>query len=138
MQEKNNKKCPYIKGISIINPDDVEREYLMFCVDYAIQNDFNHIQITGPIHDSVKGNIDGMVFYKKYAIFNDEKDEAVIEAEKMLKEIKALEKEIDKDNYQKLYLKFRNLDYVAKLWKELAYILHHYVKYFETGNPAFE
>ena len=54
----------------------------MFCVDYAIQNDFNHIQITGPIHDSVKGNIDGMVFYKKYAIFNDEKDEAVIEAEK--------------------------------------------------------
>lgn len=78
MQEKNNKKCPYIKGISIINPDDVEREYLMFCVDYAIQNDFNHIQITGPIHDSVKGNIDGMVFYKKYAIFNDEKDEAYV------------------------------------------------------------
>ena len=65
---------PQVKGISIVNPDDVERNYLLFCVDYAIKNGFNHIQITGPIHDGVKGNVDGMTFNKKYSEFNYEKD----------------------------------------------------------------
>lgn len=63
-----------LRGISIVNPDEVERNYLLFCVDYAIKNNYNHIQITGPIHDPVKGNIDGMTFSVKYAEFNDEKD----------------------------------------------------------------
>ena len=63
-----------VKGISIVNPDEVEREYLLFCIDYAINNGFNHVQITGPIHDGVKGNIDGMTFNRKYAQFNGEKD----------------------------------------------------------------
>ena len=68
----------YIKGISIINPDEVEEKYYFKCIDYAAQNDYNHIQITGPIHDTVKGNIDGMIFNKKYARFNDEKDSVYI------------------------------------------------------------
>lgn len=63
-----------IKGISIINPDEVERNYYLYCIDYAIKNGFNHIQITGPIHDHVKGNIDGMTFNRKYSQFNDEKN----------------------------------------------------------------
>lgn len=63
-----------VRGISIINPDEVERNYYLRCIDYAIKNDYNHIQITGPIHDHVKGNIDGMIFYDKYAEFNDQKD----------------------------------------------------------------
>ncbi len=63
-----------VKGISIVNPDEVERNYLLFCYDYAIKNGFNHIQITGPIHDDVKGNIDGMTFNRKYSEFNGEKD----------------------------------------------------------------
>ncbi len=63
-----------VRGISIINPDEVERNYYLRCIDYAIKNDYNHIQITGPIHDHVKGNIDGMIFYDKYAQFNDQKD----------------------------------------------------------------
>lgn len=63
-----------IKGISIINPDEVEEKYYNHCIDYAINNNYNHIQITGPIHDSVKGNIDGMILNKKYSQFNNEKD----------------------------------------------------------------
>ncbi len=63
-----------IKGISIINPDEVERDYYLYCIDYAIKNQYNHIQITGPIHDHVKGNIDGMTFSRKYSQFNDEKN----------------------------------------------------------------
>jgi len=56
-----------VRGISVVNPDEVERNYLLFCIDYAIKNNYNHVQITGPIHDPVKGNIDGMTFYKKYS-----------------------------------------------------------------------
>lgn len=68
----------YVKGISIVNPDEVERNYLMFCIDYAIKMGYNHVQITGPIHDHVKGNIDGMTFNRKYSQFNGEKDEAYV------------------------------------------------------------
>jgi len=63
-----------IKGISTLNPVDVERDYLMFTVDYAIREGFDHYQLIGPIHDGVKGNIDGMTFSRKYAQFNGEKD----------------------------------------------------------------
>lgn len=63
-----------IKGISTLNPVDVEREYYLYTVDYAIKHGFDHYQLIGPIHDGTKGNIDGMTFSKKYAQFNDEKD----------------------------------------------------------------
>jgi len=63
-----------IKGISVCNPVDIEREYLLYTVDYAINNGFDHIQFIGPIHNPVKGNIDGMTIYKKYSRFNDSKD----------------------------------------------------------------
>ena len=63
-----------IKGISVANPVEVERDYLLYTVDYAAKKGFDHIQIIGPIHDHVKGNIDGMVMYDKYSEFNNEKD----------------------------------------------------------------
>lgn len=63
-----------IKGISVSNPVDVEKDYLLFTVDYAAKNGFNHIQFIGPIHDHVKGNIDGMTLYRKYNQFNEGKD----------------------------------------------------------------
>ena len=63
-----------VRGISVVNPDEVERDYLLFCVDYAEKNNYNHIQITGPIHDPVKGNIDGMTYSVKYSRFNGEKN----------------------------------------------------------------
>ena len=63
-----------MKGISTLNPVDVERDYYLFTVDYAISHGFDHYQLIGPIHDQVKGNIDGMTFSKKYARFNGEKN----------------------------------------------------------------
>lgn len=68
-----------IKGISVANPVDVEKEYLLFAVDYAAEHGFNHIQFIGPIHNPVKGNIDGMTLYRKYSQFNVEKDSSYVE-----------------------------------------------------------
>ena len=63
-----------IKGITVCNPVDIDKDYLLFCVDYAAKIGMNHIQIVGPIHDVVRGNIDGMTPYRKYRIFDNEKD----------------------------------------------------------------
>ena len=68
-----------IKGISVLNPVDIEREYLNFTVDYAIKNGYDHFQFIGPIHDGVKGNIDGMTFSRKYSEFNGERDAKYVE-----------------------------------------------------------
>ncbi len=68
-----------LKGVSTINPWDVEKEYLDYTVDYAIAHGYEHYQLIGPIHDPVRGNIDGMTFSRKYAQFNDEKDAGYVE-----------------------------------------------------------
>ena len=69
-----------IKGISVCNPVEVEKKYLLYTVDYAGKLGFDHIQVIGPIHDGVKGNIDGMTPYRKYAQFNGTKDAAYVQA----------------------------------------------------------
>ena len=63
-----------IKGISVCNPVDIERDYLMYTVDYAIKHGIEHMQFIGPIHNPEKGNIDGMTIYRKYSCFNISKD----------------------------------------------------------------
>ena len=63
-----------IKGISVCNPVDIDRDYLLFAVDYAGKLGFDHIQVIGPIHDGLKGNIDGMTPYRKYSHFDNIKD----------------------------------------------------------------
>lgn len=68
------KKNYTVNGISISNPIDIDEDYLNMTVDYAIKNKYNHIQIVGPIHDNIKGNIDGMIEYVKYSKFNEFKD----------------------------------------------------------------
>ncbi len=67
-----------IKGLNICNPVDTDREYMLYAVEYAHKHGFNHIQFNGPIHNPVKGNIDGMLRYGKYADFNGGKDNAYI------------------------------------------------------------
>ena len=62
-----------IRGISVCNPVDLDPEYFLYTVDYAIENGIDHIQFIGPIHDYIKGNIDGMTPYRKYSQFNDSK-----------------------------------------------------------------
>ena len=68
------KKNFAVHGIAVANPVDIEEEYLYYTVDYAIKNRYNHIQFIGPIHNNIKGNIDGMTEYVKYAEFNNTKD----------------------------------------------------------------
>ena len=63
-----------IKGISVLNPVRVDRDIYLKSIDHAIKHGYNHIQLIGPIHDPVRGNVDGMIFYKKYAQFNGYKD----------------------------------------------------------------
>ncbi len=67
-----------LKGISVLNPVDIERGYLSFTVDYAIKHGYDHFQFIGPIHDPVKGNIDGMTFSVKYSEFNSERNSEYI------------------------------------------------------------
>lgn len=67
-----------IRGINILNPVDVDRDYYIRAVDFAIENGYNHIQLNGPIHDFKRSNVDGMVMYKKYSNFNYEKDEKYV------------------------------------------------------------
>ncbi len=67
-----------IRGISVANPDDIERAYMEKVVDYAIAHDYDHFQFIGPIHNPVRGNIDGMILNKKYAKFNYERDEEYV------------------------------------------------------------
>ena len=62
-----------IRGISVCNPVDLDPEYFLYTVDYAIRNNVTHIQFIGPIHDYIKGNIDGITPYRKYSQFNDAK-----------------------------------------------------------------
>jgi len=61
-------------GISVCNPTVLDRDYLLKTADYAIQHGVKHYQLIGPIHNPEIGNVDGMVFYRKYARFNDEKN----------------------------------------------------------------
>lgn len=61
-------------GISVCNPSDLDENYLSFTADYTIKKGLTHYQFIGPIHDVVKGNIDGMTFYKKYSEFNSGKN----------------------------------------------------------------
>lgn len=67
-----------IKGLSVCHPTDADKSYLLHVVQYAEKMGFNHIQICGPIHNGVKGNIDGMTAYRKYSQFDCTKDAAYI------------------------------------------------------------
>ena len=68
-----------IKGISVLNPVDFEENYLNYTVDYAIRKGYDHFQFIGPIHDVIKGNIDGMTPFRKYSEFNEEKNSEYVD-----------------------------------------------------------
>ena len=63
-----------INGISVCNPVNLDREHLLRTAEYAITHGVTHYQFIGPIHNPEVGNADGMVFYRKYARFNNEKN----------------------------------------------------------------
>ena len=63
-----------INGISVCNPVALDRAHLLRTADYAIAHGVTHYQFIGPIHEPETGNVDGMVLYRKYARFNNEKN----------------------------------------------------------------
>lgn len=76
MENAKIKGREMIRGISVCNPVDLDPDYFLYTVDYAIAHDITHIQFIGPIHDYIKGNIDGMTPYRKYSQFNGDKNQA--------------------------------------------------------------
>lgn len=75
------------KGISFLNPVRVEDGYLKKCAAYAIEHGVRHFELIGPTHDPVRGNCDGMMFFRKYAQFNEGKDTEYIKyCEKVVNE----------------------------------------------------
>ncbi len=69
----------FIKGINVCNPVEVEKDYLLYTVEYAHKYGYNHIQINGPIHNFEIGNIDGMTPYRKYGCFDSVKNSKYIQ-----------------------------------------------------------
>ncbi len=67
-----------VKGMSFLNPVNIEEGYLKHCAKYAIEHGIRHFEIIGPTHSSVRGNCDGMIFYRKYSEFNSDKDEEYV------------------------------------------------------------
>lgn len=68
----------------------------------------------------------------------EEKEQAQEEASTLLKEIESLNGKLNKEVYDDLWIKFKNLDYVAKIWNLLIKSLYNYVKYFEYGKSEYE
>jgi hypothetical protein len=66
---------PHItKGISILNPVNIDADYLSACANYAMIHGIRHLELIGPTHSPIRGNCDGMILYRKYANCNEGKD----------------------------------------------------------------
>ena len=61
------------------NPVDLERDYLLHTARYAIEHNYTHFEMIGPTHHPIKGNADGMMYYRKYSVFNDDKDKEYVD-----------------------------------------------------------
>ena len=68
-----------IKGMSMCNPVDLDRDYLIYTAKYAIEHGYTHFEMIGPTHHPVKGNADGMMYYRKYSQFNVDKDKEYVD-----------------------------------------------------------
>lgn len=68
-----------VKGMSMCNPVDLDRDYLFYTAEYAIKHGYTHFEMIGPTHDPVKGNADGMMYYRKYSEFNCDKDSKYVD-----------------------------------------------------------
>ena len=68
-----------IKGMSMCNPVDLDRDYLIYTAKYAIEHGYTHFEMIGPTHHPVKGNADGMMYYRKYSQFNCDKDKGYVD-----------------------------------------------------------
>ncbi len=68
-----------VKGMSMCNPVDLDRDYLLYTAEYAIKHNYTHFEMIGPTHHPVRGNADGMMYYRKYSQFNKTKDHEYVD-----------------------------------------------------------
>ena len=67
----------------------------------------------------------------------DEKKWAADEAAKLLERLTGLTNRIEQSEYNKLWIKFCNLNLVAELWLTFTVILMDYAKFFETRDENY-
>ena len=65
--------------MSMCNPVDLNRDYLIYTAKYAIEHGYTHFEMIGPTHHPIKGNADGMMYYRKYSQFNADKDREYVD-----------------------------------------------------------
>ena len=118
-----NAKNYQMNGISFANPVDIDGDYCRLALDYAIKAGYTHFQWIGPIHNPVKGNIDGMITLRKYAQFNNEKDMAYVEYN--LKEVNEICKKAVEHGL-KNYMWHHELDLPTDFGKEYPEVLNSY------------
>ena len=68
-----------IKGMSMCNPVMIDADYIKKTARYAVENGYTHFEIVGPTHDPIRGNCDGMIYYRKYSEFNADKDKEYVD-----------------------------------------------------------
>ena len=119
MDNKNTK----MSGISMCNPVDIDAEYLEYTLDYSIKHGFNHFQIIGPIHNPIKGNIDGMIKLRKYSQFNYEKNQEYVDFN--LEVVNRVTKKAS-ENGIRSYMWHHELDLPTDFGKEFPQILNAY------------
>ncbi len=119
--ENVKKSFKIARGISVANPVNIEKEYIDRVVDYAINRGYEHFQFIGPIHNYIRGNIDGMTFSQKYAQFNDERD-----AEYIKLNLKVVNEALDKLHNAgiKSYMWHHELDLPTDFTKAFPEILN--------------
>ena len=112
-----------MNGISFANPVEIDGDYCRLALDYAIKAGYTHFQWIGPIHNPVKGNIDGMIKLRKYAQFNYEKDMEYVEYN--LKEVNDICKKAS-ENGLKNYKSHHEHDLPTDFGKEYPEVLNGY------------
>ena len=68
----------------------------------------------------------------------EEKESALREAKAAYEKLLTLRERLDSEEYNKLYLMFKNLYYTADMWNELTHLFYAYTTYFVTRDAAYE
>ncbi|MBU0478260.1 hypothetical protein KKC91_06805 [bacterium] len=74
MKSSSRKNLFPVRGLAILNPVPIEKNYALRYLDYMHENGLNHLQIHGDIHTLRRANIDGVIRYKKYPKYDKYKD----------------------------------------------------------------
>jgi len=89
-----------VRGLGILNPVPIERDYALRYLEYMHKNGLNHLQIHGDIHTLQRANIDAVIRYKKYHKYDSYKDSKYLKyVIPTLQEITRYAKELNINTY---------------------------------------